>query len=152
MIGNFKQCFFILLLVFLFPAIGFCSHGTFGRTDAFGNYADGMKYVEVEIAGDSTGNGSSTISGADFGYIRSGWMQEIISTPNGGATKPSAYTITVSDAYGRSVTTSARSITAIESFDVPGNLGRNWNIISPLTITATGLGSGKKTTIRITAW
>jgi hypothetical protein len=152
MTSNFSKILMAFLILSFLPAVGICAHGTFGRTDAFGNYADGMRYIEVVITGDATDNGSATISVADLGYIKGGWVQEIISTPDGGATIPSAYTITVHDAYGRSVTTGARSTTTIESFDVPSNLGRNWNVIGALTITATGLGNGKKTTIRVTVW
>ena len=135
-----------LLGVFAFNA--WSGSGTFGLTGANG-YMEGRRYATMTITGAASNNGTATLTAVDTNVIKNHYIQEVITTPGTGAATPSAYTLVISDAYGRSINIPARSTTAVESYDVPGNLGRNWSVLGPLTAVATGLGEDNTVSIMI---
>ena len=135
-----------LLGVFTFNA--WSGSGTFGLTGANG-YMEGRRYATMTVTGAASNNGTATLTTADTNVIKNHYIQEVITTPGTGAATPSEYTLVISDVYGHSISIPARSTTAVESYDVPGNLGRNWAVLGPLTAVATGLGEDNTVGIMI---
>lgn len=138
---------FVTLVVgsLMFAIVSHAGSGSFGLQGANG-YMEGRRYANVVITGGVSGNGTGVITGQDLNTIKNHYMQEIITSPGASI---SAYTITMTDTYGRSISVPARSTTAVESYDVPSNMGRNWSILGPLTITLTGIGNGKQATVTV---
>ena len=135
----------VLTVGFLVYMLGLtqAEQGVFGRTGANG-YTEGRRWVRVEVTGGGNNNGTATIDGADLTYLYGRYIQKVITIPDTGATVPSAYTGTMVDEYGQSLTITTRSTTAIEQIDVPATNQQNWPVIGEITITLTGLGNGKK--------
>lgn len=134
-----------LLMSFLFCFSSFAGNGSFYK----GDNSIGRKYATILITGDETGNGTATITGADFNAILNRYIQKFVTTPGTGDKTPTAYTGTMTDQYGQSLTISTRSTNAVQQIDVPSTNGQNWPVIGPLVVTLTGLGEGNTVEVMI---
>lgn len=141
----------ILLLIVFFATVAFAAeYGTYGPEGPGGRHIEGRRWVQFELTGNEEGNATVTMSSAALRYTRNTYIQDMISTPGEGEYQPEApYSIAITDGLGRSITAAGRSTTAVQSFDVPSNYGRNWAVVDNLTVTATGIGEGKKVFVRI---
>lgn len=143
-----RKGFIVILIVMALAFSAYADHGTYG-TEVNGRSVEGRVYVEKELTGGVDGNASWAMTPADLKYVRGRYSMELITDPGAEDEEPSSFTITLSDTLGRSLTTSARSTTLTQTYSIPSNLGANWPIVVPVTITATGIGEGNTVLVRI---
>ena len=114
------------------------------------------RLLTFTATGEASGNNTVTMTANDLAFVRGRTVLKLRTIPGAGALAPTAYTISIYDTTAAGATaallhtTSARSTTATEVYDVPASAGQNIFCTRRLAFVLTGIGEGNSVELEVT--
>ena len=114
------------------------------------------RLLTFTATGEGTGNDTITMTANDLAFVKGRVVLKLRTVPGTGAAEPTAYTIAIYDTTAAGATaallhtTSVRSTTATEVYDVPASAGQNIFCTRRLAFVLTGIGEANTVELEVT--